>query len=59
MLQFCFHFVFVQVSAFCDVDNKKIAKGFYIYEESKVKLKLLSQMHMFTITFNKLQEKNI
>lgn len=25
-----------QVRAFCDVDQKKIQKGFYTYEESKV-----------------------
>ncbi|XP_041364830.1 UDP-GlcNAc:betaGal beta-1,3-N-acetylglucosaminyltransferase-like protein 1 isoform X2 [Gigantopelta aegis] len=28
-----------KVVAFCDVDSKKISKGFYIYEESKEKLK--------------------
>lgn len=26
----------LQVKAFCDVDEKKITKGVYIYEESKV-----------------------
>lgn len=25
-----------QVTAFCDVDEKKITKGFYTYEESEV-----------------------
>lgn len=28
-----------QVMAFCDVDEKKIEKGVYIYEESKVRQK--------------------
>lgn len=30
--------VLFQVKAFCDVDEKKLAKGVYIYEESKVNL---------------------
>lgn len=28
--------LYLQVKAFCDVDEKKLAKGVYIYEESKV-----------------------
>ena len=32
----------LQVVAFCDVDVKKINKGFYIYEESNVCIVLLS-----------------
>lgn len=27
----------LQVKAFCDVDENKIKKGFYTYEESKVR----------------------
>ena len=27
---------FTQVEAFCDVDEKKLQKGFYTYEESQV-----------------------
>lgn len=31
--------LFCQVTAFCDVDEKKITRGFYTFEESEVSYK--------------------
>lgn len=42
-----------QVKAFCDVDMNKIQKGFYTYEESKVKIKPFKPVVTFPVNFTK------